>query len=350
MEIVFRKTVSAIRRLSCFMTKMATIKDVAAEAGVAISTVSKVLNDYPGVSASTKEKVNSAIERLSFKPNAVASALSSKKTGRIALLMNMGSRTGAIDQINMQYLSGAIKAAREYELDAITIFFNMIEDMDLDSLISYLKSQSVEGIIVYGMSKDHQVLIDLIKSQVFKAVVMDAPLHNESTSAVWIDHEKAQADVLLKTMEGIEGNRVLYIAGKESSFVTEYKLKGIRLVESMVEAPTAVYYGDYSELKAREITIKHATECDVIACGSDLMAIGAMRALMDMDIFKPVCGFDGIILMAYAGKQMNTVKQDFDGLSHAAVAELKQLIDGKTGDNVYVEYELARMKYEDVLM
>ena len=58
---------------------MVSIKDVAKQAGVAISTVSKVVNGYPNVSEATKKKVNAAIEELNFVPNAVASALSSKR-------------------------------------------------------------------------------------------------------------------------------------------------------------------------------------------------------------------------------------------------------------------------------
>lgn len=53
---------------------MASIKDVARQAGVAISTVSKVLNGYEGVSESTKDKVNAAIEALNYTPNAVGSS------------------------------------------------------------------------------------------------------------------------------------------------------------------------------------------------------------------------------------------------------------------------------------
>ena len=63
-------------------------------------------------------------------------------------------------------------------------------------------------------------------------------------------------------------------------------------------------------------------------CASDLMAIGAMRALTEMDIFRPVCGFDGITLMGYAGKQMNTVRQGFAEVSAAAVEELHYLLNG----------------------
>lgn len=329
---------------------MITIKDVAAEAGVAISTVSKVLNGYSGVSNKTKEKVNNAVSKLGFTPNAVASALSSKKSGRIALLINMEARTGAIDEINMQYLSGAIKSALEFGLDVVTIFSNMVEDMDLDTLTNYLRSQSVEGVIIYGLSREDKILIDLVNSQLFKIVVIDAPLTNSSTSVVWIDHEKAQYDIIRKTLEGIEGDRILYIAGKSNSYVTENKICGVKKLEKELSTKAVIEYGDYSELKARKITFEKAKNCDLIACGSDLMAIGAMRALMEMDIFKPVCGFDGIMLMAYAGKQMNTVKQDFGELSHKAVEELKRLLDGGEGTDIRIPYELVRMKYEDALI
>jgi len=328
---------------------MVTIKDVAAEAGVAISTVSKVLNDYPGVSLRTKEKVNNAVKKLGFTPNAVAAALSSKKSGRIAILMNMGVRTGAIDEINMKYLSGAIKYAVEYGLDAVTIFFNMIEDMDIETLTTYLKSQSIEGLIIFGLSKDDKVIIELIEKQIFKTVVLDAPLSNKSTSVVWIDHEQAQYDIVMKTLDGIEGNRILYIAGKPNSFTQDIKLKAIKRLEKDLNTQATIEYGNYSEQKARNITFMQAGDHDLIVCASDLMAIGSMRALMEMDIFKPVCGFDGIMLMAYAGKQMNTVKQNFNQLAGRAVEELKRLLDGGEGMEVMVDYELVRMTYEDAL-
>ena len=66
----------------------------------------------------------------------------------------------------------------------------------------------------------------------------------------------------------------------------------------------------------------------MIACASDLMAIGAMWALTEMDIFRPVCGFDGIALMGYAGKQMETVKQDFYHIAEEAVTELNDIFVG----------------------
>ena len=78
---------------------MVSIRDVAKHAGVAISTVSKVLNHYPNVSEETKEKVNAAIKELNFVPNTIAAALSSTQSGRVALIMNLNTQTQAIDEI-----------------------------------------------------------------------------------------------------------------------------------------------------------------------------------------------------------------------------------------------------------
>ena len=107
--------------------------------------------------------------------------------------------------------------------------------------------------------------------------------------------------------------------------------------------------GEFSELQARNITLKYAKNKDVVICASDLMAIGAMKALIEMDIFRPVCGFDGIVLMGYVGKQMNTVRQDFAEISSKAMEELHRLLNGETGRNVVVDHTLVRLKYEDII-
>ena len=79
------------------------------------------------------------------------------------------------------------------------------------------------------------------------------------------------------------------------------------------------------------------------------MAIGAMKALIDMDIFRPVCGFDGIGLMGYAGKQMHTVRQDFQKIAATAVEELSRLMDGECGRDIIMPHELIRIQYLDVI-
>lgn len=330
---------------------MASIKDVAARAGVAISTVSKVLNHYPNISEVTRQKVNTAIEELGFVPNVVAAALSSKQAGRIALLIHLNANTQAIDEISMQYLAGALESAREYALDVVTVFFSMLEGMGVEEVIGYFHSQSINGIIIYGMSREDQVLQELVRRQIFRIVLVDVPLINESTSCVWIDQAAAQYAVAEKTMlmDTIPYKKVLYIAGKSNGYVTGERIRGMEKFARDYGLEMIVRNGEFSEKRARELTMEYAEEQDMVVCASDLMAIGAMRALTDMDIFRPVCGFDGLTLMGYVGQQMNTVRQDFARISQEAVTELEILLCGGSGREVVLDYTLVRLKYEDII-
>ncbi len=328
---------------------MVSIKDVARHAGVAISTVSKVLNHYPNVSMETREKVNRAIQELNFVPNAVAAALSSKQAGRVALLLDLNTGTQAIDEIDMQYLSGAINRAMELNLDVITVFFSMLRGKSVEEIIGYFQSQSITGIVIYGLNRESEVLHELIASGCFKIVVVDAPIVNEDTSSVWIDQRKAQYDVARKTIEENCGKRILYIAGRKNQYVTKERLEGIRLLQEDMDLSVYIRYGNLSELQARKLTFSYGRNQDMIVCASDIMAIGAMRALTEMDIFRPVCGFDGIMLMGYAGKQMNTVRQNFARISAEAVTELNRLMDGGTGKHITLDYEIVRLKYLDII-
>lgn len=328
---------------------MVSIKDVAKHAGVAISTVSKVLNNYPNVSEKTKEKVNRAIHELNFVPNAVAAALSSKQAGRVALLLDLNTRTQAIDEIDMQYLSGAINRAMELKLDVITVFFSMIREKNLEELINYFKSQSITGIIIYGMSKEDRVLHELVKSQNFKIVLVDAPIVNESTSSVGIDHEQAQYDVAKRTITDNNGKKILYITGEKDAYITDARLQGMRRLQEEMGLSVYTRNGNFSELQARRLTFRYAKNRDIVVCASDIMAIGAMKALIEMDIFRPVCGFDGIMLMGYVGKQMNTIRQNFARISAEAVTELSRLLEGEQGRSIIMPHEIVRLYYEDII-
>lgn len=328
---------------------MASIKDVAKRAGVAISTVSKVLNNYPNVSGETQRKVRTAIEELGFVPNAAASMLSSKQAGRIALLINQNRLTQAVDEIDMQYITGAINQAKKLNMDIITLFFSMIMDMSLEEITGYLRSQNIVGLVICGMDRESRILQELIRSKRFKMVVIDAPFQNETTSSIGIDHEKAQYDVARKTALENDCKSILYISGTKSSYVMEKRLAGLKRLTGEHEMKLLVKCGDFSERKARELAMKYARNKDMIVCASDLMAIGAMNALIEMDIFRPVCGFDGITLMGYVGRQMNTVRQNFSYIASEAVKELTILLSGGIGRERILDYELVRMKYEDII-
>lgn len=328
---------------------MITIRDVAARSGVAISTVSKVLNNYPYVSEDTKHKVRTAIHELGFVPNTIAAALSSKQSGRAAILISMNTQTQAIDEITMQYLSGALNRASELNVEIVTFFQSMISHMTPEEIIRYLKSQGFDGIIIFGMNKDDIYLQQLVESQEFYSVIVDAPITNAKTSCVSVDNFGGQYEVARKTIEENTCKRVLYIAGKRNAYVTDERLRAMSALRDDLGLTMMIRNGDFSERKAREITFRYAANKDVVVCGSDLMAIGAMNALTEMDIFRPVCGFDGVTLMGYVGKQMNTVRQDFANIAANAVTELKRLFDGESGRKVTLPFELVKLHYIDII-
>ncbi len=328
---------------------MVSIRDVAREAGVAISTVSKVLNHYPNVREETKEKVNAAIAELGFVPNTIAAALSSKKTGRIALVLDVNRHAQTVDEIPMQYIIGAINRAKEKGMDIITVFFTMIAEMSVDEMVRYFQSQSIEGLIICGLSKDDIMLRRLVDGGKFKCVLIDAPRVDENTSSIHVDNERAQYEVAKKFLEGKPYKKILYLSGKKNGYVSEERLIGVNRLAQELGLSVLVRTGNFSELEARKLTMQYAAGKDAIICASDLMAIGAMKALIDMDIYRPVCGFDGVSLMGYAGKQMHTVRQDFQKIAASAVEELSRLMEGGSGQDIVVPHKLIRIKYLDVI-
>lgn len=331
------------------MNGLVSIRDVAKEAGVAISTVSKVLNHYPNVSEETKEKVNDAITKLGFVPNTIASALSSKKTGRIALVLDADRHAQSVDEIPMQYMVGAINKAKEMGMDIVTVFFTMIGEMNVEEMIRYFQSQGIEGLVVCDLSKEDVSLRNLVESGKFKSVLIDAPGVSENISSIHIDNERAQYEVAKRFLSGGKRKKILYISGKKNGYVSEERLNGMNRLADEIGLKVLVRTGNFSELEARKLTMQYAMSKDAIICASDLMAIGAMKALIDMDIYRPVCGFDGVSLMGYAGKQMHTVKQDFRQIAASAVEELARLLEGGSGQDIVMPHRLIRIKYLDVI-
>lgn len=321
---------------------MVSIKDVAKHAGVAISTVSKVLNNYPNVSEATRKKVHAAVEELNFVPNSVAAALSSKNAGRVALMIDLNVTTQAIDEMAMRYVSGAITKAMELNLDVITLFVFMFQDKTTEELIRYLQSQSITGIIIYGVAEDDTVLQELIASEKFKCVVVDENHVSMNTSSVTIDHKKAQYEVAKVLVEETRAKKVLYIGGDENSYVTKTRLAGMEQLIQEKGIDMILEYADFSEEKARKIALKYGKEADAIVCASDLMAIGAKAALKELKIERAICGFDGIALMGYAGHGIYTIRQNFAEISSIAMEELQRLMSGGSGNALQMEYALIR--------
>lgn len=331
---------------------MSSMLDVAKRAGVGVSTVSKVLNNYENVSQETKDKVMKAVEELNYVPNAVASALSSKKNKRIGVVVFINNKRQAIDEINMQYLFGTFEEANSLKLEIVTVFSSVFENMSKIEMIQYFKSLSVQGLIVYGLHKEQTDFTEMIHEQHFYSVLVDVPIQNEKTSYVMIDHQTAQyklAKYMIESQPHAVRN-VLYLAGRRDGYVTDLRLQGV--VDACLESDINLnaQYADFSERKAIELTKAYGMDADIIICASDLMAIGSINALKEMDIFRPVCGYDGIKLLGYVKYHIQTVKQDFFSIAKRAVQEYSHLIETQSSQGILMDYEITRIGYDDVII
>lgn len=330
---------------------MANMADVAKKAGVGVSTVSKVINNYDHVSLKTRNKVLAAIKELNYVPNAIASSLSTKNGRRLGLVIFINNQRQAIDEINMQYIFGAFKEARKYNLDVVTIFSTVLKDKNADELNNYFKSLNINSLVIYGLHKEEAEFEKFIKMETLSTVVVDAPFNGKKTTSVMIDHKKAQYEITNKMLEShCNISNILYLAGRRNGFVTDLRLSGVIDAAKEANVNLNIQYADFSESKAKELTKIHAHSANIIVCASDLMAIGAVSALNELDIFRPVCGFDGITLLGYIKYEIMTVKQDFFRLSKRAISEVVNLIDGEEGKAIKLDYEIGHIMYEDVIM
>lgn len=330
---------------------MANINDVAKKAGVGVSTVSKVLNNYDHVSEATREKVLKAVDELDYVPNAVASALSSKKGRRVAVVIFINNQRQAIDEINMQYLFGAFEKARELKLEIVTVFSSNVRGMNGQELKRYFKSLRVQAIVIYGLHKEETGFLELLEEDFLPTVVVDAPILGKNISYVMVDHQQAQYDITKKMLDNhVNIDKVLYLAGRRDGFVTDLRLQGV--VDACFDhhVDLNAQYANFSERKAYEMTKKYAKDVNMVIAASDLMAIGAVSALKELDIFRPVCGFDGITLLGYIDYDILTVRQDFYAVSQTAIVEIDRLLSGEEARAVMKDYQVTTISYEDVIM
>lgn len=322
------------------------IKDVARLSGVSESTVSKVLKNYPNISEKTRKKVMQVIKETGYIPNAIASNLSSKAKNRIALYIYINDKFQQIDEINMLYLMGAFDVARKLNLELITVFHDSIDHLSKEEYATYFLSISVDVIIVFGLNKEDEKIHYLMDNSDFKFVVIDAPIQQNNISTLYIDHTQGQYDVAAEAVEN--GDKVLYLAGKENGYVTDMRMEGIRRLANERNCQLDIEFGDFSEQKAYDIVKEKGSGYDDIICASDLMAIGARKALGKNKKVR-ITGFDGIRLMGYVCEDVMTCRQDFYQIGRHALYEADNLKNGKETNKIIVPYKITRINYQDII-
>ncbi|MEK3954471.1 MULTISPECIES: LacI family DNA-binding transcriptional regulator [Psychrobacillus] len=315
-----------------------TIRDIAQMSGVSRGTVSKVINNYDGVSELTKRKVLEVIDKTGYQPTFSARSLATKKSSLIGLIY-----AGKINvEFNHPFFNEVISSfqktlgAMGYD---IIIFSNEMFDKDSVDYLARSRHYRLDGCLIIAGEEVEEAVSELDKSDI-PCLGIDLELTGENSSYVMTDNFKvSQLAVEYLYLNSIRD--VGYIAGKDSSDISNQRLEGFLQTMSqfgMTAQPQWIKHGNFFEssgYEAMEIILQGESLPKAIIAASDMMALGAMRAIKDYGLRIPqdiqVLGCDDVEACRYMEPALTTIKQDKQKIGRLAAIKLNDLINGVTG-------------------
>lgn len=304
---------------------MVTIKDIARESGYSISTVSRVLNHRNDVSPDAKKKIEEVVAKYNFVPNNNAKHLKQSNSKSIGVLVKGIS--------NMLFASIVEEIQRMIEKTEYTLVVSYVdEDEDeVEQAIMLCRERKPLGLLFLGGNPEH------FKKEFARVDIPCVLVSNrankmdfENLSSVATDDIEAAwcaVDVLFDA-----GHRKIGILGGniEKSYTSHQRFRGCKScfaahgIELDVEhCYEKARFSFDSAYRGMERLIAKFPDLTAVFAMSDVMAIGAIRALRDMGYRVPqdvsVIGFDGTTLAEYYNPKIATIKQQYTTLATRSV-------------------------------
>lgn len=292
--------------------KKPTLKDVAREAGVAVSTVSYVINNTSAISEEVKKRVFEVIERIGYLPNSAAKAMRTGKSLAIGLILpDLGN------PFFPELAQSVENTAREHRYSTFLVDTDISHEIEKES-IERLIQRGVDGIVWFPTTQEDTM--SEYESDI-PVVVMDRALGHYDT--VIPNHRKGgelQAEFLLQ-----QGHRrVGMITGPLS--VDNMKLRRDGFIDKISKQGEVIWETENPfSMTLTAKAIEHLLQQDVtaIVAGNDLIAIGAIRELSNAGISVPddisVVGFDDIPWGKWISPPLTTIRMPVAELGSEAV-------------------------------
>jgi DNA-binding LacI/PurR family transcriptional regulator len=296
-----------------------TIKEVAAVAGVSKSTVSRVLNDTPGVSPHARERVRSAIDRIGYQPNRAARSLVTRATGSIGLVVSEAHARIFSDPFFASIVRGATEVVRPLGIHLVLM---LAEDQRArEQLLEYLRHGHVDGVL-FVSTHAADPLPRILVAEKLPAVLSARPVGRLAISYVDVD-SVAGAGLAVGHLVERGRRRIATIAGPQDMPAGQDRLSAFRdaLARHGLPSPP-VAEGDFTrasgEAAARALLEAHP-ELDGLFVANDLMAEGALRVLQEAGRRVPgdisVVGFDDSSAALEAHPQLTTIHQPVEEMA-----------------------------------
>ena len=337
----------AFKKLSLFM-KTVTLKDIAEQLNISVTTVSKALKDYPDVSKKTKMQVKELAKTLNYKPNTFAVNLRTKESKTIGLI---------IPVIVHHFFSNVIKGiiSQAEKKGYLVIILQSDESYELEKKqVELLLSQRVDGIIISlaNGTADFGHLNEVL-SQEKPLVMFDKIAKIVKCSKVIIDDRKA-AYTATQHLIDTGCKRIAHFRGAllpQNSIDRFLGYKKALLDNNLPYDPSLVYIcecGDMSfeegKKNAKQLLEDH-DDVDGIFINTDLVAIGAMTEFQQMGVKIPedisIVGFSNWFMSSVISPSLTTINQPGIEMGKAAFKLLFKEIRKKKENRPIVYKEIT---------
>ena len=296
------------------MEDLATIEDVAKQAGVSITTVSRALNGHPYVSEKTKKLIFSTMEEMNYTPNIIAQQLRGKKTRLIGVIISR------VTNPFFAYLVDAIERRASVEGYQVVIL-QTLEDPDRElNFLKLLDAKQIDGLIMTNTENNYKTLKKYIELN--QLVVCNRYMYDDEMPIIRIDEQKAAYEGVSHLLE--RGYRKIgYCTGFE---IDQYdnRLMGYKQALKEYDIPfneELVFTNVLSINNGKELIrgIENLEiKPDAIFANGDEVGAGIISQANEQGIKIPnelaVMGFDDQPLASLVSPRMTTIHQPIDEL------------------------------------
>lgn len=310
-----------------------TLEDIAKQAGVSRSTVSRVVNNHPNVSDKVRKHVLEVIQNTGFHPNAAARTLASQRSWTIGLLLPQSVSLFFTDPYYPHLTKGIAQACNQHGYTLALFLVSNKEDEE--QIFPRIHRRGLlDGIIIQSGHYGDQSIIGRMVDAKKPFVVAGRPFRSENVSFVDVDNIQT-ARGAVEHLIRLGYRRIATITGPNASTVgidrKEGYLTALRTHRLEVN-PALIIEGDFTEASgyAAMQTLLPARP-EAVFAASDIMAIGAMRAAQDAGLNIPAdiafIGFDDLPLASLSSVPLTTVRQPVVQFGAKTVEVLIDLIE-----------------------
>jgi len=308
---------------------MATLSDVAEEAGVSTTAVSRYLNNRIELPRATRERIDTAIAKLNYRPNLLAKRLSTGRTEAIGLVVP------EISNPFFAELAAAVEADAQRHGYAVYMSSTLGDRVREIDAIQRLQDRHVDGLIMMTNEPDDGSLAEILSKQ-RNVVLLDEDIPGVSLPRIFVENE--EGGYLATRHLIMAGHRdIAIVSGPKNLMSVRERLAGFE--RGMAEAGLTVrpgwtllgdYSRDYGRSAAALLFANINRPTAVLAC-SDYIAIGMLSAARQMGVHVPrdvsLVGFDDMPFAELVDPPLTTVRQPIAEMGRAAFGQLLALMN-----------------------